>query len=130
MNANTTPTPVCEECDFEMHRYGGMDGDSYVEGWGCDGCGWSEDDDYYQELNREPVVVPTYAQKQKELFEYWKKLGCMVSDMGAIIQNDIRKYPVTKEDIHEYENRLYNLQKEIYEHSTTVRLFLYKELEI
>ena len=33
--------PMCEECDVEMHRYAVGN----VEGWSCDLCGWSWDDD-------------------------------------------------------------------------------------
>jgi tRNA(Ile2) C34 agmatinyltransferase TiaS len=33
-------TPICEECDEEMHRFE-ADGNA---GWSCDSCGWSWDD--------------------------------------------------------------------------------------
>lgn len=32
--------PVCSECNLTMHRYAA----NGVQGWGCDGCGWSDDD--------------------------------------------------------------------------------------
>lgn len=36
------PAPICEECDEEMHRH--TDPNTGKGGWGCDTCGWSEDD--------------------------------------------------------------------------------------
>lgn len=35
--------PMCEECNEEMHRYGPAL-DTGKEGWQCDSCGWSWDD--------------------------------------------------------------------------------------
>lgn len=38
-----TGRPMCEECDIEMNPFSGEEGAEYVEGYGCDGCGWSFD---------------------------------------------------------------------------------------
>jgi hypothetical protein len=37
-------TPVCEECDREMNRYWSAP-DTGRNGWRCDRCGWTDDDD-------------------------------------------------------------------------------------
>lgn len=39
----TAPPPICEECNEEMHRY--TDPNSGKDGYSCDLCGWSQDDD-------------------------------------------------------------------------------------
>lgn len=35
--------PICEECDIEMHPFATETKHGWVEGWSCDGCGWSFD---------------------------------------------------------------------------------------
>lgn len=35
--------PMCEECDEEMHPFASQEGRYFVEGFGCDSCGWSFD---------------------------------------------------------------------------------------
>lgn len=40
---NIAEAPICEECDQEMHRC--QDPVTNKIGWGCDGCGWSYDDE-------------------------------------------------------------------------------------
>ncbi len=35
--------PMCEECDEEMHPFAAQEGRYFVEGFGCDSCGWSFD---------------------------------------------------------------------------------------
>ena len=37
--------PVCEECDKEMYPFAADVNGRMVEGWGCDYCGWSFDDE-------------------------------------------------------------------------------------
>lgn len=39
MSAN----PICEDCDLEMAPFAAQEGDRWVEGYGCIGCGWSFD---------------------------------------------------------------------------------------
>jgi hypothetical protein len=35
--------PMCEECNYPLHRY--HDPTTGKDGWSCDLCGWSWDDD-------------------------------------------------------------------------------------
>lgn len=36
-------SPICEECNIEMHPYDDPN-KTGLSGWGCDSCGWGEDD--------------------------------------------------------------------------------------
>ena len=103
-----TPTPICEECDIPMHRYGGQEGDRYVEGWGCDGCGWSEDDEEYQAEYRENPK----DKERKYLFDAWKRLGIEVTNMGNIVQNEM-PYSAFKLDYFEWKRGIERTKERI-----------------
>lgn len=116
--------PICEECDLEMHRFGADTRDGYVEGWACQGCGWSFDD----ENDYEPQV-PNTSQEQIDLFEEWKKLGCMVSDLSCIVQNDVKLYPLTNDDKINWQVHVNDVIIRLNKLSSRTYLFLYKESE-
>lgn len=88
-NINSEP-PICEECDLPMHPYAGQEGDEYVEGWGCDGCGWSEDT--YRSGWDAPTIKPEIeAPKTKEdiIIEYLESLSKDTREITAIV-NELR----------------------------------------
>lgn len=59
-----TDAPICEECDLEMTRY--RDPNTRAMGWGCDRCGWSEDDVEQAPAKTTKAVAKTPGQ---ELYE-------------------------------------------------------------
>lgn len=115
--------PICEECDIPMHRFGTETKNGYVEGWACQGCGWSFDDEEYEP---EPQV-PQTSQEQKDLFDEWKRLGCLVSDLGYIVQNDIKLYPLTHDNKIEWQTHVSDAIVRLNKLSSKTYLFLYKE---
>lgn len=111
MNANT-PIPICEECDIPMQRYGGLKRNRYVEGWGCDDCGWSEDDDCYQEEYKEQEVFSKKQEEREYLFNEWKRLGYNVTDLGNIVQNEI-SFAQFQKDYYEWKRAIERVKERI-----------------
>lgn len=64
--------PVCEECDLVMHEFAHLG----IEGWCCDGCGWSWDNEWPEVVEIKPTIKKQMTDQEKNAARYQFILNC------------------------------------------------------
>ena len=78
--------PICEECNIEMHKFGYTDHDNrLISGWACMGCGWSDDDEEYDNHHQQ---LPINQRTERELlYDRWLECKTNIQDIAWFVQD-------------------------------------------